>query len=850
MTLLKRYLYLAFLILMISGLRVTYAQGVQSDTLSVPLKTFSRITKDEQSGMISKGTAILDKFYAIFNPTKLGSRYQIAKTQNRQKITYKCLTPLIADYEQQKSQLKASARNTINGYIYPKISGTVYKYISPSKKFVIYYTTSGRDSVSVKDGNNDGTPDYVEWAASYADSSYNDEVRDIGFTNPIVYGRPYPIYIADLTDYYGNAIYGYTTTDSLGGTKMYINSKFGSNEFPNNWDPDGKLKGELKVTIAHEFKHAIQYRVDGWSDQFETSKWLEMDATMMEDVVFDPVDDYINYLSDPHSIFSNPQFTMYPGSYQQVTWALYFVRNYGIQFWKRVWDDIVFNHYITMKSAVSDVLKRYYNKSFNKQFVRDYLWHYASGKRSYPGYGFAQKKRYPTAKLATDDSNFTSGFLPDYYQSKFSGEFQKIIPDKSDQGNVYVTLFDNNQDGGIGLLALKNDSTTSEVIEDSTNSEGMLNIKTPWYWSNLKSLGVVTTDNSTKTSVNTRVLIGANSVLYGDVNDSGTLNDNDVDDIFNYVLGIKTTLPYERFFGDVSGNGKLTPYDAALVLKHLDGLLPHFSIDSNKDNRGPELSSFKTPTQLKTVAGSYQQKGSSATKVINQSGMSISLDSTAVLDNKEDARLTISLSNPDNKYYSSLYIKISFPKSLIKNVEVDTSHSVWKNSLYKSSYESGVFQLAIAEPDSFKSGILAHLNLTAGNEGLAQFNIDKAELNENPDSIVYNNLSMNVKPRTAVAIKKNPQIPHKITLSQNYPNPFNPTTVIPFTLPSSSKIKLDVYNINGQKVETLASGTYAEGQHMVQFNGDNLASGVYFYRLFVKTANKTVVKRRKMILLK
>ena len=74
-------------------------------------------------------------------------------------------------------------------------------------------------------------------------------------------------------------------------------------------------------------------------------------------------------------------------------------------------------------------------------------------------------------------------------------------------------------------------------------------------------------------------------------------------------------------------------------------------------------------------------------------------------------------------------------------------------------------------------------------------------------------------------------IPDKFVLKHPYPNPFNPKTVISWQLPSSSDVKLNVYNFLGQKISTLVSEELPAGYHEVEFNGDNLSSGVYLYRI-------------------
>jgi len=85
-----------------------------------------------------------------------------------------------------------------------------------------------------------------------------------------------------------------------------------------------------------------------------------------------------------------------------------------------------------------------------------------------------------------------------------------------------------------------------------------------------------------------------------------------------------------------------------------------------------------------------------------------------------------------------------------------------------------------------------------------------------------------------------------VTLLGNYPNPFNPTTEISFNLPSASHVKLEVFNVMGQKVATLVNGQFEAGEHVVQWDGRDAASGVYFYRLQADD----FVDTKKMMLLK
>ena len=95
------------------------------------------------------------------------------------------------------------------------------------------------------------------------------------------------------------------------------------------------------------------------------------------------------------------------------------------------------------------------------------------------------------------------------------------------------------------------------------------------------------------------------------------------------------------------------------------------------------------------------------------------------------------------------------------------------------------------------------------------------------------------------AIGDDQNIADDFTLAQNYPNPFNPTTTISFSLQKAGKVMLDVYNTVGQKVATLVNDKMTAGEHEVTFNGKDLASGLYLYRL---TANNVTLTKKMMLI--
>ncbi len=88
--------------------------------------------------------------------------------------------------------------------------------------------------------------------------------------------------------------------------------------------------------------------------------------------------------------------------------------------------------------------------------------------------------------------------------------------------------------------------------------------------------------------------------------------------------------------------------------------------------------------------------------------------------------------------------------------------------------------------------------------------------------------------------------PNEYKLLQNYPNPFNPSTTIQYSIPKNENVTLKIYNALGEEVRTLVNEHQTAGNYKVNFNAENLSSGIYYYRIVSKNYNAV----KKMILLK
>ena len=89
-------------------------------------------------------------------------------------------------------------------------------------------------------------------------------------------------------------------------------------------------------------------------------------------------------------------------------------------------------------------------------------------------------------------------------------------------------------------------------------------------------------------------------------------------------------------------------------------------------------------------------------------------------------------------------------------------------------------------------------------------------------------------------------IPGNFRLHQNYPNPFNPATYISFDIQKNCHVTLKVHDVLSREVSTLVNRKMNEGHYKVQFNGENLPSGIYYYTIEMENYSKT----RKMLLSK
>lgn len=102
-----------------------------------------------------------------------------------------------------------------------------------------------------------------------------------------------------------------------------------------------------------------------------------------------------------------------------------------------------------------------------------------------------------------------------------------------------------------------------------------------------------------------------------------------------------------------------------------------------------------------------------------------------------------------------------------------------------------------------------------------------------------------------VAVEEGTDLPTRFVLKGNYPNPFNPVTTIPFDLPETADVRIEVIDVLGRRVLSLPAQTVQAGfGRALELDVSALASGVYFYRVLAQTKARVLVETGRMVMIK
>jgi photosystem II stability/assembly factor-like uncharacterized protein len=296
--------------------------------------------------------------------------------------------------------------------------------------------------------------------------------------------------------------------------------------------------------------------------------------------------------------------------------------------------------------------------------------------------------------------------------------------------------------------------------------------------------------------------------LYGDADYNGQIQAADVSLVLQTAVNKYTpvdSMQIDRM--DVSDNGDVRAFDAALILQNVAGVLPTFPAGTTFVDKA------MTPGDpVPTLQMVMKENGA----------LSVTVELTGVLS-VQAAELQFEY---DNKQYQ--YTGYRLPEA-------------YQHFFIVTEDDDGILDIALASMESLESdGVLIELQFRAIDGETMDANIQLTSLYLNE----YQVLDAGETIATG-------DLPQRFHLAQNYPNPFNPSTTLRYQVPEDTHVRITIYNLLGQEILKLVDGQVSAGLYQATWQGLNsiglpVASGVYLYRMEAGNYRRTM----KMLYLK
>ena len=368
----------------------------------------------------------------------------------------KCGFGLVSQVKSNLNYFSLLQQNVLKSLLQRKVKQK--SMVSPSGFFRIHYDTTGSQT-PIYDPTL--TPEEnVYQVALAADSVFRFEVNFLDFPEPPSdFGAGgddlYDIYITSAL-----GSYGFTEPETDLGDQRFTSFMEIHYSFSNFYT---KGFNAMRVTIAHEFHHAIQ--IGRYIYRDEDRFFYELTSTAFEEFVYDDVNDYYNYMSN---YFDNPSrkftrfSTVYDG-YDLAVWNIFMKVNYGFEIIKEQWERMPTQRAVF---AISNSLV-YRGASFAREYNKFAIWTYYTNYRAIPGLYFEEAANYPLIRpkfdysfsenpFAVDDANSTSNTFVKFritangdtlYVIVTNGDVSASVNDPQETFNFKYTLFSDTLNG-------------------------------------------------------------------------------------------------------------------------------------------------------------------------------------------------------------------------------------------------------------------------------------------------------------------------------------------------------------------------------------------------------------------
>ncbi|MBL7052661.1 MAG: T9SS type A sorting domain-containing protein [Candidatus Marinimicrobia bacterium] len=277
-----------------------------------------------------------------------------------------------------------------------KSSGTrpIFPDSVASEHFKFHFTTTGEDSISVTDADENGIPDWIDSSAIYAEYSYHLLLDSLLLPEPPEDNQGFPeidIYFEDT------GAYGWTEKDQ---EKDAFENEFGRRtrwtsfiRIDNDFPPEDFFTSyyeALKVTIAHELFHVFQFGIGTWEFTDGEREFLEGNAVWMEDFAFPEVNDYLDYLP---GYFDDPTRDISTYDYEFGIFYTFLVGYFGdLSFMANLWAQIEeMPNYVALEHTINGE----WNSNFSNILTHFGTWNCFTGTRALEGLFYEDAALFP-----------------------------------------------------------------------------------------------------------------------------------------------------------------------------------------------------------------------------------------------------------------------------------------------------------------------------------------------------------------------------------------------------------------------------------------------------------------------
>ena len=379
-------------------------------------------------------------------------------------IAKRILTPQLVQAVNAIAQLGADDQRRLRKLVQRR-PNKQQETLSPSGRFLLHYDTEGSEAVPTEDLDGNGVSDYIDLAAVILDSTWILEIDELGYNAPPsdngLSGDEYDVYFSDLGR---GAAYGFTYPEESGNTTYsYLEL---DNDYTNPIYQQTKGNDALRVTIAHEFHHAIQF---GYYQGNDGIWWQESTSTWMEDVAYPHVDDYLQYLP---SFLDVPHRALNSGSrlggfhiYGTSIFSHFLDQRYGREVNLQIWQELARRSSARLEHF-DQAIRQVEPGGLGVAIGQFGIWNYFTGSRYQEGF-YAEGFKYSTVptrditlseNLAVRDSSDLDATGSDYLR----------LQPQLRSGGVTITFDTRRGDFSRSLLLIGPDSVEVRPVQDPT----------------------------------------------------------------------------------------------------------------------------------------------------------------------------------------------------------------------------------------------------------------------------------------------------------------------------------------------------------------------------------------------